>query len=794
MKIQKSTPIVYNSYSQSLTKKSENRPSYEIEFRDNLASTSQIPFTGMNKLVPKRLDVENETRKLLKQISEILEFDTSDFSPTDYVMSAMKKMLATFRNIETRKQALYDKLLELEADVKMPIKQKAILLEQYRREYKAIQKMRLEPPKQTQSKKNIDGDKIDFQLLNKLKSAILKGDFNLLKVYKEYYKGLADITDLEELAKVYPKIKVPPTPEEVVTKKVLDTLTRDFYEAFDERVMAQDADGAYELSDAVIKKLCKQMQDKYNVDMTSAYTKLADSIHNAILRRYADIQSRDAFSSIPVNRKIKEPQITPTDIAMLRVNYDEFVLDVLKRQYLGSEKLNDIVYEGYGVRIPVRSLGTTEYKLGKASERIRQIVTSGEKIKLAQRDYDNFEPEQLAKRLEFFANGKSGSDDTIFSKIIDFNSCQFEPEDVSILRQFLRRLDQFEDGDISLPELKSIMLKEDLTPRGTEKLNALERQKMAEVMKGEQRKLFELTSKQDEFDNVINLLYENDLASLAGSCLKYRPLSLEPKELEKSQYIVDVVTDVISSAKGRPVNKSKIEASISRWDTFNFYKETKSDSPIYQKALAFAKRTDGTIDVDRAGQYIINSELVENYPQSMSFAQHPVVLEKIMERLSEKDKHKAIEYLFKFDDYTVLPASDKTKVVILNDLFDSNDPIQKQILKYVIEGDYAQSETKILTRLNSKGDEVVESTFHPEAKQQIIDKYRYPVCMEYLQAFEEALSTVAPNRNAAGVKITGSNNNALQHKMEGKIKGHDDRLFSSKNNYVFDIFSARGLH
>ena len=53
MKIQKSTPIVYNSYSQSLTKKSENRPSYEIEFRDNLASTSQIPFTGMNKLVPK---------------------------------------------------------------------------------------------------------------------------------------------------------------------------------------------------------------------------------------------------------------------------------------------------------------------------------------------------------------------------------------------------------------------------------------------------------------------------------------------------------------------------------------------------------------------------------------------------------------------------------------------------------------------------------------------------------------------------------------------------------------------
>ena len=36
---------------------------------------------------------------------------------------------------------------------------------------------------------NIAGYKIDFQLLNKLKSAILKGDFNLLKVYKEHYKA-----------------------------------------------------------------------------------------------------------------------------------------------------------------------------------------------------------------------------------------------------------------------------------------------------------------------------------------------------------------------------------------------------------------------------------------------------------------------------------------------------------------------------------------------------------------------------------------------------------------------------
>ena len=791
MKIQSNTPISYNTYSKNILRNTEGENLAAVESQEQLAPASKIPFTGMNKLVPKRLDIESETRKLLKQISEILEFDTSDFSPEEYFLSSMQKMLNSFRNLELRKQRILEKLEAIEADRRLTPNQKVSALQSLKHELTSILKTKLTPEK-SKPKKNIDGDKMDFALLNKLKSAIVKGDFSLLKVYKEHYKGLLDIEDLETLAKVYPKIKLPPRPEDVVAKKVLDTLTRDFFEAFDEKVMAQDADGAYELSDAIVIKLCKSMCDRYNVDFNSAYDKLAAPIHNAILRRYADIQSKDAFSAIPIVRKIKEPQITPTDIAMLRVNYDEFVLDVLKRQYLNSEKLNDIVYEGYGVRIPVRTLASTDYKISKASDRIRRIVTAGEDIKVAQRDYDNFDPVLLNKRLEFFANTKSASDDAVLSKIIDFNSCQFEPEDISTLRQFLRRLDQFEDGDISLDDLKHLILKEDLSPRGTKKLNDLERKKVAEAMKVEQRKMFELTSKQDEFDNAINLLYENNLASVAGSCLKYRPLTLDSKDIEKAQYIIDVVNDVVNSAKGRPVNTARIEASITRWDTFNFYKENKADSAIYEKALKFAKRSDGSIDVDRAGQYIINSELVETYPQSKSFAQHPEVLERIMERVASKDK--AIEYLFKFDDYTTLPASDKTKLTILNDVFNSNDPIEKQLFKYVVEGDYASSETKILTRLNDKGDEVVESTFHPNAKQQIIDKYRYPLCLEYLQAFEEALTTIAPTRGASGVKLTGSNNKSIQYKIEVKLKGHDDRLFSSKNNYVFDIFSARGLH
>ncbi len=792
MKIPNSSPLHVKLYNQSALSQSKSAEISNVEQAQELVSTSKIPFTGIHNIKPKKLDIDSEVKKLLKQIGEILELDSSNFNPEEYFLKSMRRMLDAYRNLELRKQKILDRLDEITSDFSIPAAKRNEMLLSLRREVIELKKKTLEPVKPAKPKKNIDEDKMDFQLLNRLKSAVLKGDFNLLKVYKNYYSGLADIEDLESLAKAYPKIKIPPRPEEVVAKRVLDTLTRDFYEKFDEFIEAQDPDGCYALTDEIVLKVCKSMTDNFNVDTMSAYEKLAAPIHTAVLRKYSEIKMKDAFSSIPIQRKFKEPKFSQTDIAMLRVNYDEFVLDVLKRQYLGSEKLNEIVYEGYGVKIPVRSLSGTEYKIDKASERIRQFVTSGEKIKAAQRDYDNFGVEELNRRLEQLSAGKCGSNDIILAKIIDFNSCQFEPEDVSTLRQFLRKLDAYEDGEISLDELKDVIIKEHLSPRGTERLNSIERQKLAELKKLEQKKIFELTSKQDEFDTAMDMLYENDMAALASSCMKHRPNSLDPKETARAQYIIDVISDVVNSAMGRPVNKSRIEASITRWDTYNFYLENKADSPLLKDAMQFAKKADGSVDVDRAGQFIINSELVESYPESLSFAKEPEVLKKVMERVSSKEK--AIEYLLKFDDYTTLPASDKTKILVLNDIFKANDPIDKFLLKHVIEGDYARSETKILTRLNDKGDEFVESTFHPNAKQQIIDKYKYPLCMDYLQAFEEAFTTIAPTRGASGIKLTGSNNKAIQYKMEVKIKGHDDRLFSSNNDYVFDVFSPRGLH
>jgi hypothetical protein len=56
------------------------------------------------------------------------------------------------------------------------------------------------------------------------------------------------------------------------------------------------------------------------------------------------------------------------------------------------------------------------------------------------------------------------------------------------------------------------------------------------------------------------------------------------------------------------------------------------------------------------------------------------------------------------------------------------------------------------------------------------------------------MKTFAAEKGFAGIKKTGLNNNSIDYKMELKIKNYTDRLFSSNNDYVFDIYSEKGLH
>ena len=153
----------------------------------------------------------------------------------------------------------------------------------------------------------------------------------------------------------------------------------------------------------------------------------------------------------------------------------------------------------------------------------------------------------------------------------------------------------------------------------------------------------------------------------------------------------------------------------------------------------------------------------------------------------------AVKYLCRYDSYQDMDEEDKTHIVKIMKLFDLKDNVQKSLLKNIIENDYINTDTGVTVNLG-KGEEAVKAVFCAKAKQQILEKYKFPLCMDFLAGFEEALTSPAATSGTSGIKLTGRNNKALQYKIEVKLMGHDDRLFSSMNDFKFDIFSQRGLH
>ena len=125
---------------------------------------------------------------------------------------------------------------------------------------------------------------------------------------------------------------------------------------------------------------------------------------------------------------------------------------------------------------------------------------------------------------------------------------------------------------------------------------------------------------------------------------------------------------------------------------------------------------------------------------------------------------------------------------ILKD-FDYKNSDDKVILKSIVEKDYVNLETRIHNEHLNK-----EIVITPSAKQGILDKYKFPSCMDFFLAFEEAMSLLASKLGSSGVKRIESGGRAGSYQIELKIMGHPDRLFSSKNDFIFDIYSEKGLH
>ncbi len=753
---------------------------------------SKIAFGAIYNVKPKKIvNIDQEKSKLLKQISELLELNTADTDFTDIIMSAVRKSIAAVRARMIREEQIYDRMELLMQDTVSNPQQLMNEANRLKKELNQLKKFKphFEEPKKLSSQ----DERIDYHLLNKFKSAITGDDYRLGRVFEQYYSGLNEVKTVEELNSRFPKIKTPTRPEEVIAKKIEATLTRDFYEDFDEVLATENTELVSNFIIINLDKMIKEIAAKSKVDYELLATKVGKPFVELILQKHDSyLQAGQGFTAVPEHRKIKIAQITENDAKLLSVDFDDFVLSTVRKLYLGGEKLNQIKYTDGTTSISLSALKDADYKFEKVPEKLKSMMNMASSIHHAQRDYDNFTVDQFKARLNYYSGKELANNEDILKLIIDFDECNFAQEDIKPLIKLLKQCDAITDGEKTIDEVVEYLRAERVSPHGTRKMNEIELQRAEENFRLRQKKFLELNIHRQSFDDAINVLYANNLNNIANTCAKYRPESLEPKDLENAEYIVKIINENFDS-KSRILNKEKVQQRISRWDTYNSYELSNTKDPRFVQAQQYAKDPDGIVDVEKAGHYLCNAEIVELYPSSLEYTKVPEIVEKIISNTADKDE--AIKYLCKFDSYLDMDNVDKSSIYKILELFDTKSSLDKSILKYIVENDYLKSDTvgSIVVAVDKDGKPIM-ATIGASAKQQLMDKYRYPRGVDYLKKFEDALSSSATSTGSSGIKNTGRNNESQKYKMELKIAGENDRMFSSNNDYYFDIFSDKGLH
>lgn len=635
-----------------------------------------------------------------------------------------------------------------------------------------------------------ENDKTDYELLSKFYTAVNDDNLNLDEIYKEHFTPLKEITKIKELQEKFPKITIPPKPEVVIGKRIVDTLNRDFFLEFNDLRENHSKKEAKEFFKEKFNSIIKQTAQNTNTDEEFLSKKLYKSTYSALLKKYENAKSSHGFNSLPQKIKTNQTLITPTDLKLLSINYDKLVLNVLSEQYLEGKKLPEITYTEGNTTISAGKLGHDGYKFEKPNEKIKAIIKQAKKIQQTERAYENFDSQYLRERLKYYSNLEISNHEDILNTLIDFDSSKIVEEDRKPLIELLRILDSVNDKKISIEEGAALIKEKNLKPLGTEKINQAEKEQMLNEIKKAQQLDAEFNKYTKEFDKTIALLFCSGMEEAATLCTTHRP-----HNINDSKTISDKIIKLIKSGlkNNTFINPKKTENDLKYLNKYYHYEMYDNQNPVYKKALDYSK-TNGEIDEINAGHYLASSEIISQYPASLSIYKDSEkdIVKTICTKNSNPDE--AVKNLIKFDDFRHLPQSEQLKISTILETFDINSNNEKQIIETIINNLYLQNSTLITTFLNKEKNLTTETELMPSAKIAIFEDKNFPQCLEYFETFERCMTRVAPSKEEDGIQVIGTNNKALRklYKQEVKIP-MEERLYSTNGDYKFDVYKP-GLH
>lgn len=817
--------IVFNSPINSINKTTTSKKYSTTTIHNHSASeiSNNVAFCGGQNLGVVTTRIKSNKAKMLNIFKEILA------SKPVYMTEFEKEMYRQKRALNIIKYK-NKKFMELSAIAEYIVTQKPHggngvdkqWLESVARELKELDKIPLydEPKKNTK----YNPEDYDFTLINLFQKALLNDNFDLKSVYKEYYGNLENIETIAELSSKYPAIKLPQDPIFNIAHRILNIIPIELHRQHQAALQFSDEHQAIKNDIAI--KFTRYIMDLISTLGIDDKPELVLAIGKIVIEEFKEMHSevspnpKRKFYTVNTNKKTE--LITPLERRLLDVNYDKFILTVIKNHYLNDVKLNDIVYEENGKTLKVSDLKDTDYKFEKKSEKLKKFVTDSEKIKLMQRDYPKYTQEELKSRLEFYSNSPLGSNEELFDLICEFHTCRFVAEDRGYLIKLLTTLDKVLDKQLTLDDAVNYLKENNIKPIGTHKVNSAEKQKIKEKLRTEHLLNQTLQGAQEEYLETINNLYANNLSQVVEICSKYYP--------EKADYSVIISSLIFIGLIKELLKNNDVETAqnkILRLEAYKEYSENDADSIIYKDALVYVKNlsygekqgvpsetiktyvksfTPENLDLslyheafaqledfsykEKVGQYILNRNVVEGYPDSKELVPYTQMFEKIMQNFS-KDKNLATILLCKYHDYYALNEKDKSFINNILKTFDSKNADERIILKEIIENDFINSDTSILV---NEGNVPKARTISSAAKQELYDKYRFPNSLLYFEKFEDALSLNARSENSSGVKKIDRNNKKAIFKAEVKITGHDDRLVADNNDYYFNHFLPDGVH
>lgn len=718
--------------------------------------------------------------RLLRHFKEILSLQVPVLTDEEKTIKLIQRARANAEKIIRKEKEIERSANLIFNNNKLSLQQKIDGIQQLKKEHNRLYKIKLKDIEEKQPAK----DNYDYALINKFKTAVMNDNFDLAKISEEHYRELENIQTVEEFKEKYPAIRIPANPKDIIVQKILNTLDRNFYYDLDELFITGKTDiianQIMKFFENYFEKLSKQFKNLSKEDLINS---IGINLSRKVLEQYEKLKVTEDFDVIPERRPFTIAQISTADKEMLSFDYDKLVIGTLKQMYLEGKKPNQIEYTENGKTINIGSIKATDYIFEKIPEKIKRLITDAQKPHYLQTDYKNFTTEELKSRLSYYNGTAIGNNEEIFDLIVDFHSCKFTEEDKQYLIRFLQTLDKINNNTLTLKEGIKLLQENNIHPHGTVKLNEIERLKKEKEIKAEQKKQLVLNELRKLFDNTINKLYELNLSDIAETFNKYYPENYDETAMSTTKKIIERINNSLTLK-----DKNKIRTQLLRWEIYDDYLNNNRNSLSFSNANIYAQNFKKEEKETKIGQYLINREIIENYPDSTEMYLRPKILEKVIGKFGD-NKDIATILLCKYEDYISLEKGERQSINSILRIFDEQNINNKFLLKEIIENDYINTDTSAYnTGVSSY------ATISAKAKKEIFEKYKFPNCIALFESFENALTSNASLYGTAGIKKTGSNNNSLEYKMELKIMGYPDRLFSSQNNYYFDIYSERGLH